>query len=407
MESNILIQYLAGISSLFNEMAPYLILGFIVSGLLYLTVSKDTISKNLGQPGLLSVIKSAAFGVPMPLCSCGVIPVSASLYKRGASKGATLSFLISTPQTGVDSILITYGMLGPIFAIIRPIIALFTGILGGMLTEKLVQEDNSSTNRVDHQHSTKTLKDAFEYAFITLPQDISIPLIKGILIAGLLTLFIPNQFFQTYGITGLYAMLLMAFVSIPMYICATASVPIVASLVISGNLEPGAGFVFLMAGPATNPATISVIVKTLGKKIVYIYLSTIFVCSIIFGLLINQFVVFDVDMMTHHMHHDNLLNLLCSILLFLICLYAIIKKYIPNKNTEQLIETADLTLLVKGMTCNHCKETVTDAINICNGVEDIKINLDSGETLIYGKNLNDKEIITSINDVGFSIVKNT
>ena len=112
-------------------------------------------------------------------------------------------------------------------------------------------------------------------------------------------------------------------------------------------------------------------------------------------------------MMTHHMHHDNLLNLLCSILLFLICLYAIIKKYIPNKNTEQLIETADLTLLVKGMTCNHCKETVTDAINICNGVEDIKINLDSGETLIYGKNLNDKEIITSINDVGFSIGKNT
>ena len=140
MNIEILIKYWNGISSLFLEMSPFLMLGFLISGLLYIIISKETIANNLGKPGALSVIKAAIFGVPMPLCSCGVIPVAASLYKRGASKGATLSFLISTPQTGVDSILITYGMLGPIFAMARPVIALITGVIGGLFTEQIISK---------------------------------------------------------------------------------------------------------------------------------------------------------------------------------------------------------------------------------------------------------------------------
>jgi len=403
MNIEILIKYWNGISSLFLEMAPYLMLGFLISGLLYIVISKETIANNLGKPGALSVIKAAIFGVPIPLCSCGVIPVAASLYKRGASKGATLSFLISTPQTGVDSILITYGMLGPIFAMARPVIALFTGVIGGLLTEKIISEDYTTSIKMDHKHPKKTLKDAAVYAFISLPKDIAWPLMQGILLAGLFTLIIPDNFFQDYGITGWSAMILMALVSIPMYICATASVPIAAGLILSGNLEPGAAFVFLMAGPATNIATISVIIKTLGKKIVYIYLSTIFICSMIFGTLINKYIIINSNIMTHQMNHNNWLHILSGLLLLAICLYAIINKFFINDVIEEIDNKADVAFIVKGMTCNHCKETVTEAIRTCDGIQDVTINLESGYTFIYGNNLNKQQIITSINNVGYSI----
>jgi len=403
MNIEILTEYWSGISSLFLEMAPYLVLGFLISGLLYIIISKETIAENLGKPGVLSVIKAAIFGVPMPLCSCGVIPVAASLYKRGASKGATLSFLISTPQTGVDSILITYGMLGPLFAMARPVIALFTGVIGGLFTEKIISEDYSTSIKISHKHPKKTLKDAAVYAFITLPQDIAWPLMKGILLAGLLTLIIPDNFFQDYGITGLSAMILMAIVSIPMYICATASVPIAAGLILSGNLEPGAAFVFLMAGPATNIATISVIRKTLGTKIVYIYLSTIFICAIFFGALINKYIIIYPNFIAHQMNHNNWLHILSGLLLLAVCLYAVLKKFFNNDVVAEIDNKADVAFIVKGMTCNHCKQTVAEAINACDGIQDVTINLESGQTFIYGNNVNKQQIITSINNVGFSI----
>ena len=402
MNIEILIKYWNGISSLFLEMSPFLMLGFLISGLLYIIISKETIANNLGKPGALSVIKAAIFGVPMPLCSCGVIPVAASLYKRGASKGATLSFLISTPQTGVDSILITYGMLGPVFAMARPVIALITGVIGGLFTEQINSEDYTTSIKTNHKHPKKTLKDAIKYAFISLPQDIAGPLIKGILMAGLITLLIPDNFFQDYGITGWSAMILMAVLSIPMYICATASVPIAAGLISSG-IEPGAAFVFLMAGPATNIATISVIINTLGKKIVYIYLSTIFTCSIIFGALINKFIIINLNSMHHQMNHNHWLNILSGLLLLAVCIYAISNKFFIKDVIENLENKADLSFIVKGMTCNHCKETVTEAINTCDGIQDVTINLESGQTFIYGNNLNKQHIITSINNVGYSI----
>jgi hypothetical protein len=402
MNIEILIKYWNGISSLFLEMSPFLMLGFLISGLLYIIISKETITNNLGKPGALSVIKAAIFGVPMPLCSCGVIPVAASLYKRGASKGATLSFLISTPQTGVDSILITYGMLGPVFAMTRPVIALITGVIGGLFTEQINSEDYTTSIKTNHKHPKKTLKDAIKYAFISLPQDIAGPLIKGILMAGLITLLIPDNFFQDYGITGWSAMILMAVLSIPMYICATASVPIAAGLISSG-IEPGAAFVFLMAGPATNIATISVIINTLGKKIVYIYLSTIFTCSIISGALINKFIIINLNSMHHQMNHNHWLNILSGLLLLAVCIYAISSKFFIKDVIENLKIKADLSFIVKGMTCNHCKETVTEAINTCDGIQDVTINLESGQTFIYGNNLNKQHIITSINNVGYSI----
>ena len=397
------------VSNLFVEIAPYLILGFIVSGLLYMFTSKEMITKNVGTPGFMSVLKASILGVPMPLCSCGVIPVSTSMYKRGATKGATLSFLISTPQTGVDSILLTLNQMGPQFAIIRPIVALITGVIGGMFGDLISDNDYKSTANVKHKHEPKNLLDGLKYSFITLPQDVIKPLIKGIIISGFISILLPNDFFASYNLTGITAMIIIAIASVPIYVCATASVPI-AMMLISKGLEPGAAFVFLMAGPATNAATISVIINSLGKKIVYVYISVIFISSIIFGLLINAFL--DPNSLPMNMHHGHSHNIIWNIFsqlsvsgMIIITGYTLFSQFKGQSKNDvsNLNQSVDLSIIIKGMTCNHCKETATEAINSCHGVEDASIDLESGEALINGTNLDEKEIIKSINSVGFSV----
>lgn len=397
------------VSNLFVEIAPYLILGFIVSGFLYMFTSKEMITKNVGTPGFMSVLKASILGVPMPLCSCGVIPVSTSMYKRGATKGATLSFLISTPQTGVDSILLTLNQMGPQFAIIRPIVALITGVIGGMFGDLISDNDYKSTANVKHKHEPKSLLDGLKYSFITLPQDVIKPLIKGIIISGFISILLPNDFFASYNLTGITAMIIIAIASVPIYVCATASVPI-AMMLISKGLEPGAAFVFLMAGPATNAATISVIINSLGKKIVYVYISVIFISSIIFGLLINAFL--DPNSLPMNMHHGHSHNIIWNIFsqlsvsgMIIITGYTLFSQFKGQSKNDisNLNQSVDLSIIIKGMTCNHCKETATEAINSCHGVEDVSIDLESGQALINGKNIDEKEIITSINSVGFSV----
>ena len=404
-------QYLNEVIYLFVMMAPYLILGFTISGLLYIITSKEMISKNIGKPGLVSIIKASILGVPMPLCSCGVIPVTTSLYKRGATKGASLSFLISTPQTGVDSIFITYSMMGLPFAIIRPIIALITGVIGGILTEFFIEKDYESHTKINHAHEKKGIIDGLKYGFITLPQDIAYPLLQGILVSGIISILIPSDFFVSYNLTGPLIMIIIAVSSIPVYVCATASVPIAMTLMSKG-LDPGAALVFLMAGPATNIATINVIMKTLGKNLVKIYILTIFASSIFFGILINVFLdrnsLPTINNMVHH--HFDLLSILSAVALLIICLYTIFNQKFSNtsinENTKVNHKTADLSMIIKGMTCNHCKETAKEAILSCKNINAVKINLESGQALIYGNNIIEKDIIAVINDCGFSVGKN-
>ena len=378
------------VAELFILIAPYLVMGFLISGLLYVFTSKEMITNNVGKPGLLSVIKASILGVPMPLCSCGVIPVATSMYKRGATKGSTLSFLISTPQTGVDSIILTWYQMGPQFAIIRPIIALITGILGGFIGENFSDKEHQTTANISHEHQKKSLMDGLKYTFITLPQDIINPLIKGILISALIAIILPDTFFVDNKLTGFTAMLVIALASIPVYVCATASVP-VAMILISKGLDPGAAFVYLMAGPATNAATISVIMNSLGKKMIYIYISVIFISSIFFGTLINFFAnqgYFQFPTLESAGHSHNWLWTFFSdisvLLMILITLYSIINQIIKPSNNGAAVnqETADLSIIVKGMTCNHCKETATEAIQNCDGIEKVVIDLKTGNTLI-------------------------
>ena len=281
-----------------GEMSPYLLFGFFMAGILSVVVSKSFVQQHLGGRGLWPVIKASVLGIPLPLCSCSVIPVSMSLRKQGASREATLSFLLSTPQTGVDSILVTWSLLGPIFAVVRPVVALITGLFGGILTRLLTLHSVDNTEAADQneshcccsqnatQKTQSKLKAMLEHGFVTLPRDIGKSLLIGLLIAAFVTVIIPDGFFADHLGTGLPAMLAMMLMGIPLYICATGSVPIAAALILKG-ISPGAALVFLMTGPATNAATLATVWKTLGRSVALSYLITVAVCALASGLVLD------------------------------------------------------------------------------------------------------------------------
>jgi len=272
-------EYFIALFNLTADMAPYLLLGFLFAGILKVFLPTNLMNKYLGKNSFSSVLNASILGIPLPLCSCGVLPAGISLNKNGASKGASVSFLISTPQTGVDSILVTWSMLGLPFAIIRPIAALFTGLFGGLLTNKIEKEDVHSAQTETNVSSIKqkaSFKEIFRYAFVEMLNDIAKWLIIGLLIAAFIEVLLPDNFFQDFKISGILGMIIILAASIPLYICATSSVPIAAVLLLKG-ISPGALLVFLMAGPATNAAAITVIGQNLGKKTLAIYLTSLIV----------------------------------------------------------------------------------------------------------------------------------
>lgn len=294
-----------------DEASLYILFGIFVAGLIQMFVDKDKIVKHLGRRGIKSVLLAAVCGVPLPLCSCGVIPTAISLKKNGASKGATLSFLISTPESGVDSIAISYALLDPIMTIFRPIAAFITAIIVG-ITENILgkKEKESTSSQIDsclfcngedkmHNHSLiHKFKYGMRYAFVDLLGDISKWLMLGIVIAGIISYFVPQSVIENYLGQGWQAMLIMLIVGIPLYICATASTPIAAALIAKG-MSPGVALVFLLVGPATNVAGVLSVGKFLGKRSIIIYLLSISACAVILGLLLNQiYLISGIDIKT-------------------------------------------------------------------------------------------------------------
>lgn len=299
--------------SLFLEMSPYLFLGFLIAGILHVLVPDEKILSYLGESAgkVRSVINASLMGLPLPLCSCGVVPTALSLKKRGATKGAALSFMISTPETGVDSIAITYALLDPIMTVFRPLATLFTAIAAGiienissanekkpLLSKPLVMMHASAApgcgcscsdgacSSNGNANAASRIAAGIRYAFVDLLGDISKWLIVGTLLAGVIAYLIPEEVISSYLGGGIFSMLIMLLIGIPLYICATTSTPLAAALVAKG-MSPGTAFVFLLAGPATNAATITMVMKFLGKKTAMIYVGTIAVCSIGFGLLLD------------------------------------------------------------------------------------------------------------------------
>ncbi|MFI3295552.1 MAG: permease, partial [Rikenellaceae bacterium] len=283
--------YIIELLNMLNAMSPYLLLGFFVAGLLHVYVPKSAFSRYLSKRGFRSVFLSAIFGIPLPLCSCGVIPTAMSLKKEGASDGATVSFLIATPQTGVDSILATYGVLGLPFAILRPIVALIVGLIGGLLVDRASgssSERSLATNGCGVEVARKKLGfvDVLRYGFVEMLQDLGKWLLIGLLVAAAITVFVPSSVFALFSDYYILNILVVLALSIPMYICSTGSIPIALSLLMKG-ISPGAALVFLMAGPATNVATLAVVRKVLGLRVTLLYLLSITLGAICFALVID------------------------------------------------------------------------------------------------------------------------
>ncbi len=272
------------------EMSPYLLFGFFVAGILSVLISQPMVEKHLGGKGIWPLVKASLFGVPLPLCSCGVIPVSMSLHKHGASKASTISFLLSTPQTGADSIFVTLSLLGPLFAIFRPLAAFVTGIIGGLLVSMVENDEEQKSHECTEQccrgDQDKKIVRGLKYGFVTLPRDIGKALLVGLVIAAVISALVPDGYFAEYLGTGIFAMVVMMLLGIPVYVCATASVPVAAALILKG-LTPGAALVFLMTGPATNAASFITIWKTLGSKTAVTYLITIAGCALLSGILLD------------------------------------------------------------------------------------------------------------------------
>ena len=277
-----------------EEMSPYLLFGFLVAGILSVFISPVWVERHLGGTGIWPLLKASIFGVPLPLCSCGVIPVSMSLHKHGASKAATISFLLSTPQTGADSVFVTLSLLGPLFAVFRPLLAFATGVIGGGLVEiydknneswKKQQPNNSDPIETKAESKNRIIK-ALKYGFIVLPKDIGKAMLIGLAVAAVISALVPDGFFAEKLGTGIFAMIVMMFLGIPVYVCATASVPVATALILKG-LTPGAALVFLMTGPATNAASLITIWKTLGARTAIIYIITVAGCAILGGILLD------------------------------------------------------------------------------------------------------------------------
>jgi len=286
---------------LLKEMSPYLLFGFLFAGILRVFFSTEKIASHLGKENIISSLKASFLGIPLPLCSCGVIPAAISLRRQGANKGATLSFLISTPTTGIDSILATYALLGSVFTFFRIATTFFIAVLCGIVTNLLLNgtsrpayNSSYSSNTCNicgkqdlHFHGiSEKLRHMFYYAFVELLSDIGKWIIIGIIIGGLISYLIPDTLISKYMGSNLKSIFLMLLVGIPVYICATGSIPIVAAL-ISKGMSPGAGLVFLIAGPATNTVTITVVLKELGKKALFVYLFFISFFSLLAGSVLN------------------------------------------------------------------------------------------------------------------------
>lgn len=365
---------------LITGMSPYLLLGFLLAGLMHAFVPGKFYTKYLSRKSFRSVLNAALLGIPLPLCSCGVIPTAMSLRKEGASKGAVVSFLIATPQTGVDSIIATFSLMGLPFAIVRPIAALFTAIFGGVIVDKAEPEKkccchseekkteehsccchskkeeaehvchcHSEENKGEdscHCHSHKSfftkIKEALTYAYVDMMEDIGKWLVIGLVVAAAITVLVPTEYFAVFQGNTLASMLLVLCIAMPMYLCATGSIPIAVALMMKG-LTPGAALVMLMAGPACNFASILLIRQSLGTRTMLVYILSIVLGAVAFGYIIDMlqfsgmvdFLYQLKEVHSCHDEHAGVFSWICTGLLLLLLVNALVLPKLGLRKKKQ------------------------------------------------------------------------
>lgn len=330
--------FLQNFIALFVESAPYLLLGMLIAGVINQLVPKKWINNTLGKKN--AVFTAAFIGAPLPLCSCSVIPVAMGIRRSGASKASTASFLVATPETGADSIAISYALMGPIMAVARPLAAIFSAITAGLVIaafgkESLAEPSQAVEKSCCHKESTTTigfwqqLKTILTFGYGQLLRDFMIWLLIGLFFAALIQTLMPAGFLAQYG-QGVMAMMVIVLVSIPMYICATASTPIAVGLLMAG-ITPGAALVFMLTGPATNIATLMVIKNELGKRELLLYLASIILTAIVSGLSLDYLInTMGWQLSLQHGQHGDMVNTFyqfCAIILAILIGYQMHLKY--------------------------------------------------------------------------------
>ncbi len=418
-----LTHFFTSLIAIVNEMSPYILLGFIIAGFLHVFIKPDLMARHLAGKGLKPVIKAALVGIPLPLCSCGVLPTAVSLRRQGASKGASTSFLIATPQTGVDSIAATYSLLGLPFAILRPIGALLGAALGGIAVSKLDPENPDTAGAQGHSACAITedinapksffqkITEAFRYGLVDMVANVGKWLVIGLVIAALITVLVPDELFLGLSRYPLLAMLVMVVVSVPMYICATGSIPIALSLICKG-LTPGVGFVLLMAGPAANFASMMILSKTLGRKSTHIYVGSVVITAMIMGLMIDyllprEWFIPSISEFSSHCHTSGIgvFESICSVILIGLLIYAGVKhkhEESIHNNLESEMNDMKKIFHIEGMACAHCQSSVQKAIASLQGVESVSVDLKTGDAVVEGA-VDDDQVKEAIFNAGFTV----
>lgn len=397
-----------------SEMAPYILLGFLLAGILNAFVPQRLLSRHLSANSFGAVWKGALIGVPLPLCSCGVLPTAIAMKRSGASDAATVSFLVATPQTGVDSIAATWSLLGPAFAVIRPVVALLTSLFAGGAVavaergKRNAPQENMAI-RCEEEPSAKPTfgqrgLEALRYGFVDLAGSIGGWLVAGLVIAALITVFVPADIFVALSRWPILAMVAVIVVAIPMYVCATGSIPIAMSLMLKG-LSPGTALVFLMAGPAANFASFSLIAREMGKRTAILYIGAIAIGAIGFGLLIDWLLPaswFAFAGKAHQACHTpgiSTFQALCSGVLVALLLYGFGRR-VFRKSTISKDTLMVTTYKISGMNCAHCQAAVQKAIAALPGVAAVEVNLADSTARVEGTATAD-DVVQAVRMAGY------
>lgn len=283
--------------------SPYILLGLAAAGLMHILIPAQKIARWLGRPGFGATARAALLGIPLPLCSCAVVPVTIELSRKGASREASLAFLVSTPETGVDSILLTYGLMGPVMAVVRPLAALLTSLVAaassmiwrtqdgegsGPAAPAAEPQASATSTQVVPELPRSRLRRAARYGFVEMVDEIGFWLVVGLVLTGVITALVPEEWIQGALGRGPGALFVLLLLGIPLYMCASASTPVGAALLLKG-VSPGAALVFLLAGPATNASSLVVIARFFGRKFVALYLSSVVVTALASGYFFDLF----------------------------------------------------------------------------------------------------------------------
>jgi uncharacterized membrane protein YraQ (UPF0718 family)/copper chaperone CopZ len=394
-----LINILIEVWRLLLIVSPWLLIGLLIAGIIHSFIGEEFIRRNLGGSGFIPILKSTLFGIPLPVCSCGVIPIAAGLRKDGASKASTMAFLVSTPTTGIDSIFVTYAFLGSIYMIARPLAALIAGLLIGILiysSEKETAPGVSDHGIHSHISLSERIKQSLYYGFRILPQDLGKTLLFGIILGGLLTALVPQDIASVYLSNPFIAYPLMLIISVPLYVCAIGAVPIAAALLTKG-LVPGAALAFLIAGPATNTITLAFVGKKMGKKVLILYLISIVSIAIVFGILLDVITsgIEIKQMLSSGGKLPYVLQLVCSILLLIIIFLNFIKR--KRKEVEM-----DYSFLVPNMTCKHCQMTIEQALKKVPGIKKVEVYLDEKLVKVDG-DIDEEAVVKEIEKAGYNV----